>query len=294
MKADNFLGPALRSGLLASLLTAAALLQGCAQAPQSAAPGQPTSPPVASLADVRKALAPSGKLRVAVYPGSPTSLVRSAPSAEMRGLTVDIGRELALRLGVPAEIVVFDRVALVIEAIKAGRADMTITNATPERAADLDFTEALVALELGVLVGTASPLKSVDAMDSAGLRIGVSQGSSSQRVLGGRFKLSTLVPVSSLSVAASMLKAQELDGFATNKGVLFELGDGVPGAQVLPGAWGQENLALAVVKAADGSPGTSGVRAWLRAFTIAMRNEGRVQAAAARAGLRGLAPVAAR
>ena len=51
------------------------------------------------------ALAPTGKLRVAVYPGSPSSLVQAAGSAEQRGLTVEVGRALAAQLGVPSTIV---------------------------------------------------------------------------------------------------------------------------------------------------------------------------------------------
>ena len=46
---------------------------------------------------LQMALAPTGKLRVGVYPGSPTSLVRG-PSGEARGVTVDLGRALAERL----------------------------------------------------------------------------------------------------------------------------------------------------------------------------------------------------
>jgi polar amino acid transport system substrate-binding protein len=99
--------------------------------------------------EVRQALAPTGTLRVAVYPGSPTSMVRS-PDGEMRGLSVEIGRELARRIGVPVELVVLQRVAEVLEALKSGRADFAITNATPARAQDVDFVRpSLVSRELG-------------------------------------------------------------------------------------------------------------------------------------------------
>ncbi len=270
---------------LAALAGLTALLAACADAPPSA-PANTTSAaaaPSAATPEVRRALAPTGTLRVAVYPGSPTSMVRGPGPDEMRGLTVEVGRALAERLGVPAEIVVFDRVAEVVAALKAGHVDLTITNATPERAADLDFTEALVALELGVLVRPGSPLRAVDAIDGAGLRIGVSQGSSSQRVLGPRLQRATLVAVASLPAAATLLKAGELDAFATNKGILHELADRVPGAQVLPGAWGQENLALAVPQ------GRAAGRGFLRAFATELRRSGLVQRAADRVGLRGLA-----
>ena len=71
------------------LLAASALLSACASTPPTAPPG------------VRQALAPTGTLRIAAYAGSPTSLVRAAGSADERGVTVEVGRELARRLGVP-------------------------------------------------------------------------------------------------------------------------------------------------------------------------------------------------
>lgn len=75
-------------------------------------------------------------------------MVRAPGSAEMRGLSDEIGSDLARRLGVPAEVGVFQRVAEVDDALKAGRADFTITNAIAARAKDVDFTPPLVALEL--------------------------------------------------------------------------------------------------------------------------------------------------
>ena len=90
----------------------------------------PLSAPIAAPAEVRQALAPTGALRVGVYPGSPTSMVRDAKTGERRGISVDLGAELADRLGVPVRLVVFDRVAQVVDALKAGSVDFTVTNAT--------------------------------------------------------------------------------------------------------------------------------------------------------------------
>lgn len=246
-----------------------ALLAGCASTPQ----------PVP--AEVRSALAPTGTLRVGVYPGSPTSMLRVPGSSDMRGVTVDLGRELGQRLGVPVEIVVFQRVAEVIDALKASRVDFTVTNATPARAADVDFTAALIALELGYLSLPGSPVQSVDEVDRPGRRIGVSQGSSSQAALTRQFRQATVVPAPSLQAAGQMLAARELDAFATNKGILFELADTLPGARVLPGRWGLEHLAIGIPKGrAAGMP-------WLREYAEQTRASGAVQRATERAGLRG-------
>ena len=122
--------------------------QGACESPRPAAPVAPVALAEAGP-EVRQALAPTGTLRIAAYAGSPTSLVRQPGSDEARGMSVDIGREMAKRLGTPADIVEFERVEQVIDSLRNGEADMTITNASAARAALVDFTEPLVALELG-------------------------------------------------------------------------------------------------------------------------------------------------
>ena len=234
----------------------------------------------------RAVLAPSGTLRVGVYLGSPTSMVRTA-SGETRGLSVEIGQALARRLGVPAETVVFERVALVVDAIAAGNVDMTITNASPARAEVVDFSPPLLALELGVMVMSTSSIASVDAIDREGVRVGVTQGSTSQGALARRLVRAAIVPAASPQAAQAMLRSGTIDAYATNKAILFELGDGLPGARVLDGRWGLEHLAIAVPKGRGRSP-------FLAAFADAVRRDGEVEHAAQRAGLRGTAPADAR
>jgi polar amino acid transport system substrate-binding protein len=264
----------------AAPLLGVALLVGCASPRTDPAP--PTDVSAANPA-VRGALAPAGTLRIAVYPGSPTSLVRQPGSDEARGMSVDIGRELAARLGVPARIVEFERVEQVIDALRSAQADMTITNASAARATLVDFTEPLVALELGYLVMPGSPVTTIDDVDRVGVRVGVSQGSSSQATLTKAYRAARIVPAPSLKAAAEMLSDRRVDAFATNKGVLFQMADGLPGARVLDGRWGAESLAIAVPKGREVGKG------WLENFAVSVRQQGLVERAAERAGLRGLA-----
>ena len=254
-------------GLLAAAALAPALLAGCAST------GAP--------AEVRSTLAPTGTLRVGVYAGSPTSLVRGPGAGEMRGVTVDIGRALAQRLGVPVDFVVLERVPEIVDALKAGRVDFTITNASPARARDVDFTPPLIGIESGYLVAAASPLRSFADVDRAGVRVGVTQGSTSQGVLSRELKQARLVVAPSVSAATQMLRQGELDAFATNKAILFEMADQLPGARVLDGRWGLEQLAIAVPQ------GRAAAAPWLQAFAADVMAKGLVQQAAQRAGLRG-------
>lgn len=248
-----------------------------------------TSSPTASHAawsvapQVQQALAPTGVLRVGVYLGSPTSWVRDAKTGQSHGVAFELGHALGQQLGVPVHVVEYPRVAEVIEGLKKSDIDMTFTNATAARAKEVDFTPALIQLELGVLVPANSRIQSFADVDRAGVRLGVSQGSSSQGVLGARLKQATLVPVASLGVAQQMLQRGELDAFATNKGILFELAEKVPGAQVLKDRWGLENLAIAIPKGRDTA------MPYLREFAQSLVARGELQKMANRAGLRGLA-----
>ena len=261
-----------RRCLIAGVLAFCAGFSGCASIP--------------STSEARAVLAPQGELRVAVYPGSPTSLVKAAAPEDMRGVTVDLGRALALRLGVPARIVVYPRLAEALGAVQRGEADFTITNATAERAQVVDFAPALIDLERGVLVPEGSRVTAVDTMERAGATIGVSQGSSSEGLLGARVSQAKLRSFPTLAQAATALRQREIDAFATNKGILFELAEQVPGARVLDGRWGAEHLSPAVPK------GRAAALSYLEAFARDVRGNGELERAAARAGLRGTAPVA--
>jgi polar amino acid transport system substrate-binding protein len=231
----------------------------------------------------RALLAPTGVLRVAVYPGSPTSLVHDARTGEARGLSVELGAEVARRLGVAAERREFTRVPEIIAAIAAGEADLTISNATPARARDVDFSATVVSLELGFLVPVASRAADAAALDAEGVRIGAAAGSTTSATLPGLLRQARVVTVANLGAGRAALAAGELDGFATNKAILFEMADALPGARVLDGRWGLEHLAFAIPK------GREAALPWLSAFAAEARASRLLAGAIQRAGLRGVA-----
>ncbi len=231
--------------------------------------------------ELRHSLAPTGELRVGVYPGSPTSMIRDPASGEVKGVSIDLGRELAARLGVPFKIVQFERVAQVVEALGNGMVDFTITNATEERAKHADFSEPVLEIEQGYLVMPGSPVAAIADVDKPGVRVGVTQGSTSLSVLSRQFQHATLVTAPSLAAAVEMLSARKVDAYATNKSVLFEIADQLPGSTVLAGRWGLERMSMAIPKGRD--HGLS----FIRQFAEQARTEGLVKRAADRAGVRG-------
>jgi polar amino acid transport system substrate-binding protein len=231
-------------------------------------------------ADVQRVLAPTGKLRAGLYPGTPTSILPN-PGGEPRGVGFELGRELAKRLGVPYEPVVFPRNAEVLAALKAGSVDVIFTNASAARAREMDFAPPYLDIELGYLVPKGSPVTALTDVDRPGRRVGVTEGSTSDATLSRDLRSAEIVRAVTLDVAVEMMSAGRLDAFATNKATLFEMAERLPGAQVLEGRWGLERHAIAIAKGRDvGLP-------FLQTFTDDMRAEGFVAAAVARAGLRG-------
>ena len=257
----------------AAIAAASLLLSGCGTAPAAASEVQ----------NARAALAPTGALRIGVYPGSPTSMVRDAKTGEKTGIAYELGAALARDLGVRAEHVEFHRLAEVIDALKAGQIDFTFTNASPARAKDLDFTPALVQLELGYLVPNASAITAIADIDRPGVRVGVSEGSSSFAALSKQFTNAKLVTAPSLQRAGDMLVKREIDAFATNKGILFELADSVPNTRILAGRWGVENIAIGIPK------GRAEGLSYVQKFAQRAQADGTLAAIVKRSGLRGVA-----
>lgn len=258
-------------------VAAVALIASCAVGGLSGCAGRL---PVADSA--RQVLAPTGALRVGLYEGSPSSIVQATAPGQERGVGFDLGKALALRLGVPFRPVVFEKNAEVLAAIRAGTLDVTFTNASPERAGFIDFTPTFMDVEKSFLVVSRSRLGSTDDVRRQALRVGVSEGSSTAGELLPLFPAATIVPVATLKAAIEMLEGGRIDAFATNKAILFEMSDALPGSRVLPGSWGLEHFAAGIPK------GRESQLAIVSAFIDGALADGTVSRAVNRAGLRGV------
>lgn len=144
--------------------------------------------------DAAAQLTPTETLRAAINLGNPV-LAQGSPEAP-RGITVDLARELARRLGKPLRLVPFDAAGKVFEALKSGDAgaawDVAFLAIEPVRAAEIAFTAPYVLIEGVYLVAKDSPLKAVADVDRAGVRIGVSFGAAYELYLTRTLKAATL------------------------------------------------------------------------------------------------------
>ncbi|MFG3042427.1 transporter substrate-binding domain-containing protein [Streptomyces sp. NPDC048330] len=125
--------------------------------------------------DVVADLAPTGTLRASVNLGNPV-LAQGTPDAPA-GITVDLAREIAARLGTGVELLCFDAARKSFEAMAGGRADLCFLAVDPAREAEVAFTAPYVVIEGVYAVPRGSTLTDVAEVDAPGVRIGVKKGS---------------------------------------------------------------------------------------------------------------------
>jgi polar amino acid transport system substrate-binding protein len=168
-----------------------------------------------------------------------------------------------------------------LEAVRSGNVDVMIVNATPKRAALVDLSPDLLRTEQGFLVVPGSRVATIEDIDQSQIRVGVSEGSTSEGTLAAQLKNAIVVPVATIKLAVAMLAQHEIDAFATNKAVLFAWSDHLPGSRILDGRYGVERIALAIPK---GRPRAMG---YLTTFVKEVRDDGFLERAAAKVRFRG-------
>jgi polar amino acid transport system substrate-binding protein len=136
-------------------------------------------------------LAPTGTLRASINLGNPV-LAHGTPAAPS-GVTVEIARELATRLGVPVELVCFDAARTSFEAMTRGRADICFLAIEPAREAEVAFTAPYVVIEGVFAVPRDSAIKATTDVDRTGVRIGVKGGSAYDLFLSRTLEHATVV-----------------------------------------------------------------------------------------------------
>ena len=225
----------------------------------------------------------SGSLRVGLYTGSPTSAIVAAKPEDNTGVGFELGRALAKSWDKEFVPVVFPKNADVFNAIKEHRVDLVFTNASPARAKVIAFSKPVLKIERGYLVPALSKIRARDDVDQIGVKVGVSVGSSSEIEMLEQLKKATLVKTTSAQEAIDLLKNGGLDVFTTNKAILYDMSDSVPGSQVLADVLGYEYVSLGV------HLGQASLIDSVNQFVNTVQGNGQLDAMIKRSGLRGTA-----
>jgi len=241
-----------------------------------------------NLASLRSQAAPSGKLRVSINVGNPILARRTGDAGGAAGVSVDLAREFARRLGLAAELLVFATAAESVDAVRQQQADLGFFAIDPKRGEGIAFTAPYVLIEGAYLVQQASPLRANEEVDRAGTRVVVGQGSAYDLYLTRELKHAQIVrTASSQAVVDHFLKT----GAEVAAGVRQQLESDsarLGGVRLLPGRFMVIQQAMGVPREREA------VAAALREFVEEMKASGFVAEALARHGIQGatVAPAA--
>ena len=263
-----------------SALVSMMLVAACSTAPIAPAP---------SAAAISQ-LTPTGKLRAAINYGNAVLAKRDAATGEVSGVSVDLSRELAKRLGVEIQLIPVDAANKSVEAIRNKQADIAFFAIDPQRGVDTDYTAAYVVIEGAYVVPQASPIKVNADVDKPGIRIAVNSKSAYDLFLSREIRQATLVRSVTSREVIDMFVAQKLEVAAGVKQQLEKDMQRVQGLRMLDGRFMEINQAMGTAKGRE-----EGIQ-YMRAFVEEMKASGFVAAALERHRIEGVsvAPPAAR
>jgi polar amino acid transport system substrate-binding protein len=200
----------------------------------------------------------------------------------MKGVGFDLGKELARRMGVPFEPVVYPSVGALLDSAKSSGWDIASIAITPARAKDMDFIAPHLEVELGYLIPGGSSISTMADVDRPGIRVAMQEKGLVDTFLSPTLKNAVVVRASSIAGTLEIVKSGRADVFAGNKPSLFEMSDQLPGFRVLDGRFTTDPVAMAIPKGRDLG------MAYARKFVEEAKSEGLVKAAIERAGIRGV------
>ena len=239
---------------------------------------------------LRAAFAPTGRLRASINLGNPILANRNAATHEVGGVSVDLAHELAQRLGLPLDLVVFDAAGKSVEAVTAEQADFGFFAVDPVRGQGIAFTAPYVLIEGSYLVRTGSPLQANEEVDRAGTRVVVGKGSAYDLHLTRELKAATIERAPTSPTVVDVFVETQADVAAGVKQQLESDLARFPAHRLLPGRF-------MVIQQAMGLPKGRSAEAvaYLKAFVEEMKACGFVAQALQRHGIEGasVAPTAA-
>lgn len=229
------------------------------------------------------ALAPTGTLRAAINLSNFLLVTGRGADGNPEGVSPDMAKELARRLGVGIELVRFKTPGELADAAESGVWDIGNIGAEPARATTIAFTAAYCEIEATYLVPAGSPITSVDEVDQPGKRIASAARAAYDLWLEANLKHAELVQVKGLDESMAAFVDQKLDALAGLRPRLITDVEKLPGARILEGKFTSVQQAMGTPRGRD----EAGFD-YLSAFVEDCKASGFVADAIARHGVKGL------
>jgi polar amino acid transport system substrate-binding protein len=204
----------------------------------------------ADVATGKKELASTSSLRVGVVSAPKANVFFVTQDADWRprGVTVDLGDELARSLNVASKFFVFPNSGEVTDALEKGLIDVTFIPVDDQRKKRVDFGPAYFQFESTCLVLGSSNFRTNGDLDQPGVRVAGEANSTTIRAAEHMLKSATIIAVPSVEEAVEMLRSGRVDAFALGRDSLAPYQAEIPGSRILDGHLHATGIAIAVPK----------------------------------------------
>lgn len=176
-----------------------------------------------------------GRLRVAINLGNPLLAGKNPSTGELHGISVDLARAFALRLGVDVELFEFDAAGKSVDAVRAEKADLGFFAIDPKRGEGIRFSPPYVMIEGAYLVPVDSSVVTNEDVDQASNRVVVGSGSAYDLYLSRALKHAQIVRAPTSPAVVHMFLSQKFEVAAGVKQQLQSDALQVSGVKLLPG-----------------------------------------------------------
>lgn len=140
-----------------------------------------------------------------------------------QGFDVDLSTEIAKKLGLTVEYLPPQDFDSIIPMIKqGGKADIgnSAFSITPERMAEIDFTDAYLDSNLGVAVKKDSEAKTEEALNNESMTIAVQAGTTGEAWARENLSKAKIVPLASVTVCMTGVSTGQYDAFCADLPVI--------------------------------------------------------------------------
>ena len=200
-------------------------------------------------AAVLRELAPTGKLRIAIAVApSPSAQFAVKDGAGFKGVAVTLGRALAKKLGVEAQIVPHQASGEIQNSAADDKWDVAFLPVDAERKKFVDFGNAYHLLQSTFLVAPGSRLQSVRDADENGVGIGGVANTATFRAAVKATPKATHIEFAGVDMATKAMQERRIEAIALSRESLGGLVAKIPGARILPDAFLNSSTAVCVPK----------------------------------------------
>jgi len=231
-------------------------------------------------------IAPQGKLRVALIGGNPVLVTKEPDGSISGGASVDLGKFIAEKIGVPFDPVVYADPEAYTRSFGTGEWDIAIGPRRASEAVIVDFSPDFMLVDNIFVAAPGRDFADASQVDRPGVKVAVIKDGAPDRFLSRSLRSAELVRIpSGREAAVETLRNGRADVFGSNAQIVHTVAESLPGARIVPGQFNTVPMAVALPKGRSAA-----ARARLAGIVTEAKGIGLVRKAIEQAGVKGVRP----